>query len=151
MSEKDLPPEVIAEIVRVLKWVKAHPRSSWLDDPEVCDIYQKWRDLIRNDLDLLDGKGTQRDVDGLTSYGELFLLKHDGKSQATPTRPRGRPEDPTIDREQDRRIMDAWQSKSWPRYEDLANELGLPTREVEWAIDREEKRRAKTKRLEAAV
>jgi hypothetical protein len=47
--------------------------------------------------------------------------------------------------------MDAWQSKSWPRYEDLANELGVPTREVELAIDREEKRRAKAKRLASTV
>jgi hypothetical protein len=143
MSENDLPPGVIADIVKVVEWIKANPRGELKDMQGLFDVYRKWRDIIRNDLKLLDGKGTQRSVDGLSSYGEVFLLKHRPKSEATPARKRGRPEDKTIDREQDKRIMDAWRSGHWRTFEELANELQLKTREVELAIGREKKRLAK--------
>ena len=143
MSERDLTPEVIAEIAKVLKWVKAHPGGSWKDEPEIYAIYKEWRDIIRNDLNLLDGKGTQRDVDGLSGPGKLFLQKHSRQSEAMPARRRGRPQDKTIDREQDRRIMDAWETRNWPTFKELAQAMNLEEREVKLAIDRERKRPAK--------
>jgi hypothetical protein len=52
---------------------------------------------------------------------------------------RGRPFD--TDRKQDKRIWDAWQTRQYAKYADLARNLGMPEREVEKAIDRERKRR----------
>jgi hypothetical protein len=144
MSENDLPPEVKADIVEVLRWMKAHPGGNWKDMQGLFDVYRKWRDIIRIDLKLLDGNGTFRSVDGLSSHGEVFLLKHAGKPEVVPVRKRGRTPDKTIDREQDQRIMDAWKSGRWRTYEKLANELHLTRREVKLAIDRERKRRAKS-------
>jgi hypothetical protein len=143
MSENDLPPGVIEDIVKVVEWIKANPRGELKDMQGLFDVYRKWRDVIRNDLELLDGKGTQRSVDGLSGRGEIFLEKHRPTSEATPARKRGRPPDETIDRKRDQQIMDAWQSGHWRTFEELAHELQLKTHEVELAIGREKKRRAK--------
>jgi hypothetical protein len=144
MSENDIPPEVKADIVKVLEWIKANPRGELKDMQGLFDVYRKWRNVIRNDLELLDGKGTHRSVDGLSGRGEIFLEKHRRKSEATPARKRGRPPDETNDPKQDQQITDGWQSGSWRTYEEFANELQLPTKEVELAIGRERKRRAKS-------
>ena len=143
MSENDLSPEVIADILEVLGWIKRHPNGKREDMGELFDVYKKWRAIIF-ELKLLDDTRNQRTLGGLSSYGEAFLLKYGGKSEATPPRKRGRHPDKTIDPKQDQRIMDAWLSRRWRTYEELANELHLTKRQVELAIDREEKRRAKS-------
>lgn len=142
MSENDLPPEVIADIVKVLWWIKAHPDGRREDMGELFDVYKKWRAIIFK-RELLDDTRNQRTLGGLSGDGEVFLLKYGGTSEA-PAPKRGRPPDKTIDPEQDQWIMDAWQSGSCRTYEELANELHLPKQDVERAIDREEKRRAKS-------
>jgi len=141
MSERKLPRKVIAEIVKLVEWVKAHPSGTWQDDPEIDGIYKRWRGLIRNGLNLLDGNGTMRGVDGLSCDGELFLLEH--SREAMPARRPGRPPDETIDREQDRRIMDAWETGNYCNVKELAQAWNLDEREVKKALDRERKRRDK--------
>jgi hypothetical protein len=138
MSEKDLTPELIAKFVKFLKWVKAHPRGTWQDDPEIYAIYQVWITIIRDDLNLLDGKGTMRDVDGLSSYGELFLMKY--CQEAKPARRRGRPRDPSIDRKQDERIRNARETGNYPKDKELAQAFNLTVPEVRRALDRDRKR-----------
>jgi hypothetical protein len=60
-----------------------------------------------------------------------------------PARRRGRPQDKTIDPEQDRRILDAWETGNYHNFKELAQAFNLEEREVKLAIDRERKRRAK--------
>jgi len=46
MSENDLPPEVIADILEVLGWIKTHPNGKREDMGELFDVYKKWRAII---------------------------------------------------------------------------------------------------------
>src|SRR5260370_29938823 len=100
MSENDLPPEVKADIGEVLRWMKAHPGGNWKDMQGLFDVYRKGRDIIRIDLKLLDGNGTFRSVDGLSSPGEIFLPQPGGKPKVVPGRKRGLTPDHTLDRTQ---------------------------------------------------
>src|SRR5712692_8181555 len=65
MSENDLPPEVIADILEVLRWIMTHPNGKREDMGELFDVYKKWRALIFK-LKLLDDTGNQRTVAGLS-------------------------------------------------------------------------------------
>jgi hypothetical protein len=52
---------------------------------------------------------------------------------------KGRPKD--TDARQDRRVFDAWQTRAYRTYAELAREMHLTPKEVERALDRERKRR----------
>jgi hypothetical protein len=54
---------------------------------------------------------------------------------------RGRPRD--TDQEEDRRILNAWDTGRHPTYAALARELHLTERDVKLAIDRQKKRQRK--------
>src|SRR5262245_13230070 len=131
MSEDDIPDQVLVEILEVLNLMKAHKDHSWEEVPGLYAAYSKWRDII-NERKFLEGTFTQRSIPGLSAYGELFLLKYSTKLKAKALP--GRPKDKTIDPAQDKRIKDAWDSGNWRTYAQLAENLGLPEREVRLAI-----------------
>lgn len=79
------PPEVVAEIARVLEWIEAHPRGEWSDMGDLFALYKKWRDIIRGTPPLLDGMGTSHTVDGLSSFGRILLLRHRAEPHTPPT------------------------------------------------------------------
>jgi hypothetical protein len=51
-----------------------------------------------------------------------------------PRKRRGRK--PDTDPKYDKQVSDAWQTRRYRRYEDLAKELGTTKNEVKWALDR---------------
>jgi hypothetical protein len=80
--QEGYPPEVVADIVRVLEWIEAHPGGKWADMGDfLYAIYLKWQDIIRGTPSMLDGNGTQHTVDGLSSFGRIFLLRHRAEQQ----------------------------------------------------------------------
>ena len=85
MSE--YPSEVVADIVSVLDWLKGNPGAHWCDMPlEISAQYTRWRDIIRGAPDLTDNLATFATVPGLSSFGELFILKHGPETEA-PSKP----------------------------------------------------------------
>jgi hypothetical protein len=76
------PPEVVADIVRVLERIEAHPNGKWADMGELLAVYKRWRDIIRGTPPLLDNSGTMKTVPGLSSFGRIFLLEYRRKSGA---------------------------------------------------------------------
>jgi hypothetical protein len=118
---------------RASKWWRqlvrcTRPHPSTLDALEVDDSRER-TDKAEKLLDKLD-RWAKKEIKRVRK-----LLRQRGKG-----RKRG-PKGPRIDPKEDRQIWDAWQTRRYKEYADLARELNKKSRDVKLAVDRERQRR----------